>query len=321
MLIETALHEMDQVTVIVYDSPDQTPVPLTVRANWIRELYPSVTVVEAWDGPSEVGDAPEIRQKHEEYILQRLGIAGISHFYSSEFYGEHMSLALGAVNRLVDLNRQKLPISASQIRQDPFRWRHLMNPRVYRDLITKVVFLGAPCTGKTTVTARMAAEMDTLWMPEYGREYWEHHQVERRLSLEQLSEIARGHLQREETLLAEANRFLFVDTNATTTYIFSRYYHSQVDPQLVKLANQASTRYDLVFLCDTDIPYDDTWDRSGDANRHVMQKQIVSDLILRHIPFFVLRGNLQDRVDTVKRVLAQYHQYENSTDFWMRFRW
>ena len=51
-----------------------------------------------------------------------------------------------------------------------------------------------------------------------------------------------------------------------------------------------SKRYDLFFLCDDDIPYDDTWDRSGDQKRHVIHKQIIADFKDRKIPYIVLRG-------------------------------
>ncbi|HJU53196.1 MAG TPA: hypothetical protein VJ715_01445 [Pyrinomonadaceae bacterium] len=50
MLIETALAELDEVVVIIYDCPLTTLLPLNVRANWIRKLYPRVRVIEAWDG-------------------------------------------------------------------------------------------------------------------------------------------------------------------------------------------------------------------------------------------------------------------------------
>jgi cytidyltransferase-like protein len=66
LVIETALAEMDELLVIIYDSPEVTPVPLTVRAGWIRNLYPQVKVIEAWDGPTEVGASPEIKRLHEE---------------------------------------------------------------------------------------------------------------------------------------------------------------------------------------------------------------------------------------------------------------
>ncbi len=119
LVIETALAEMDRLIVIIYNCPETTPIPLEVRASWIRRLYPQVAVVEAWDGPTEVGDTPEIKRRHEDYVINRLKIANITHFYSSEFYGDHMSRALGAVNRLVDPERARVPISATLIRQNP----------------------------------------------------------------------------------------------------------------------------------------------------------------------------------------------------------
>ena len=311
LVIETALREMDEVVVIVYDCPDITNVPLTVRANWIRDLYPKVHVVEAWDGPQEVGQTEDIKRRHEDYIINHLKLAGTTHFYSSEFYGDHMSRALGAVNRLVDPSRTIVPVSATEIRQDPYSFRQYLHPRVYRDLITNVVFLGAPSTGKTTIVERLALDYQTMWMPEYGREHWTAHQVNRRLSLAHLEEIAETHLQREERLLSQANRFLFTDTNALTTLVFARYYHNAATSRLEDLAGRASTRYDLVFVCDVDIPYDDTWDRSGATNRLIFQKQIVADLLVRKIPFFTLRGELETRTAYVKSIIDRYQKFTN----------
>lgn len=150
-MIETALKETDEVIVVIYDSPEVTAIPLPVRSGWIRELYPEVTVLEAWDGPAEVGYTPEIKRRHEEYILGLLGGRRVTHFYSSEPYGEHMSAALGAVNRQVDPERLQYAVSGTAVRGGAYAYRHLVEPLVYRDLITKVVLLGAPSTGKTTL--------------------------------------------------------------------------------------------------------------------------------------------------------------------------
>lgn len=310
-MIETAIQEMDEVIAVIYDSPEVTDIPLSIRANWIRTLYPKVEVIEAWDGPSETGDTPEIKQKQETYILELLKGRAITHFYSSEFYGDHMSKALGAKDRRIDEKRSRYPISATRIRENLFLNRHYLHPIVYTDCITKVVFLGAPSTGKTTITKRLADMYETVWMPEYGREYWEKHQINRRLSKGQLLEIAQGHIHREEEKIKEANKFFFVDTNAITTYLFSKDYHGESHPELVKLANRASRRYDLVFLCENDIPYEDTWDRSGAVHRKIFQKQMKADLLERKIPFVSLRGSLEERLGTVQKVLAKYRKYDS----------
>ena len=309
LLIETALGEMDEVLAIIYDCPQTTPVPLTVRANWIRSLYPTVQVIEARDGPTEVGASEEIKRRHEDYILNTLKLREITHFYSSEFYGDHMSRALGAVNRIVDADRKTISVSATEIRNDPFTFREYLDRRVYRDLVTNVVFLGAPSTGKTTIAERMAREYATSWMPEYGREYWHQHQVNRRLSPVQLEDLAEQHLVREEDRLGQANRFLFTDTNAITTYMFSLAYHAIATPRLEELAGQAASRYDLMFVCDTDIPHEDTWDRSGDVNRQTFQKHVLTDLARRKVPFVMLRGDLEGRVQQVKTILDKFEKF------------
>lgn len=304
LLIEKALAENDRVIVMIYDCPETTPIPLPVRAGWIRRLYPTVEVVEAWHGPREVGDAPDLQRRHEDYILTTLAGRKVDAFYSSEFYGDHVSRALGSEDRRVDPDRAAFPVSGTAVRENPFAHRRFIDPLVYRDLVTKVVFLGAPSTGKTTLAETMAREFGTVWMPEYGREYWETHQVDRRLTREQLVEIAEGHLELEGEKVLEADRFLFVDTDARTTRIFSIYYHGTAHPRLEELADQASSRYDLVFLCGDDIAYDDSWDRSGEVNRAWMQEQIRNDLEGRGDRFVELHGGLEQRAERVRATLA-----------------
>ncbi|MCZ7652266.1 MAG: AAA family ATPase [Thermoanaerobaculia bacterium] len=311
LVIETALAEMDEIVVVVYDAPEATDIPLRVRADWIRELYPCVEVLEAWDGPAEVGYAPATMRAHERYLLGRLGQRRITHFYSSERYGEHVSRALGAVDRRVDVARVAVPVSATAVRANPFAHRAFLHPRVYRDLVVRVALLGAPATGKTTLAERLAAEYATEWMPEYGREYWERHQVGRRLTPAQLLEIAREHIRREDELLPGANRYLFVDTNALTTATFARYYHGSVAPELEGLAAACASRYDVTLVCDGDIPYDDTWDRSGEVNRAVFQRQVVDDLRRVRVPFVLLRGDVETRVAAVRRLLARFRKFAN----------
>lgn len=309
-MIETALQEVDELIMVIYETT-VTPIPLHIRANWIRKLYPTVRVIEAWDGPDGYSNDREHEIREEQYILGLLKGEQVTHFYSSEFYGEHMSVALGAADRRVDEARERVPISATMVRADPYKYRRFVSDVVYRGLITKVVFVGAMSTGISTITEALAQRYRTTFASEYGRDYWTEHQVDRRISLEAFDEIALGHIEREEQAMLEANRYLFVDTNAITTYMFALDYHGRAPECLARIALENAQRYDLFFLCDDDIPYENTWDRSGDQKRHIFHKQIIADLKERRIPYITLRGNLEERMHKVSEVLAKFEPYRN----------
>jgi len=310
LVIDTALSEMDKVIVLVYED-DITPIPVPVRANWIRALYPSVEVIECYNCLQVVGYTLEIMQAHEKYILNTVGNRRITHFYSSEDYGVHVSKALNATDRRVDQSRATFRISATEIRSDPYKHRAFIPSNVYRDLIIKVVFLGAMSTGKSTITEALAKRHNTTFASEYGRDYWDEHQINRRLSFQAFNEIAVGHIKREEAAFLSANQYCFIDTNAITTYMFALDYHGTAPKLLTHLAIENASRYDLFFLCEDDIPYDDTWDRSGDQKRHIFHKRIVADLEIRRIPYISLKGDLETRMNRVDGVLSKFQPYSN----------
>jgi HTH-type transcriptional repressor of NAD biosynthesis genes len=309
-MIETALDEVDELIVLIYDT-NVIEVPLNVRSGWIEKLYPQVKVIEAWDGPDGYSNERAFEIIQEQYIMKALNGRKVTHFFSSEFYGAHVSKALVAIDRRLDETRRIVPISATQIRTNPWHYSEFISDVVYRDLITKVVFVGAMSTGKSTITEALAQRYQTTFASEYGRDYWTEHQVNRRISFEAFDEIAVGHLEREESAALKANKYLFVDTNAITTYMYALDYHGKAPKLLTQLALENARRYDLFFLCDDDIPYDDTWDRSGDQKRHVFQKQIIADLRERRIPYIVLRGSLEERMATVDHILAGFKKYRN----------
>ena len=304
-VIDTAVSEMDKVIVMVYED-DVTTIPVHVRANWIRALYPcNVEVIECYGCIQEVGYTPEIMRAHEQYILNVLGNRDITHFYSSENYGNHVSKSLNAVDRRVDQDRSKFNISATEIRIDAYKHRALIPNNVYQDLIVKAVFLGAESTGKTTLTKELARRYNTEFVPEYGAEYWLEHQKNGILSPEQLVTIAKKHVEIENDKVLSANKYCFIDTNALTTYMYAKDYHGYALPELEELAERCHCRYTVTFLCEDDIPYEDTWDRRGAGIRAVSQSKIANELIIRNIPFFRISGNIEERVLAVENYLGR----------------
>jgi NadR type nicotinamide-nucleotide adenylyltransferase len=313
--MDIATARTDHQVFVIYDSPEVTDIPLPIRSNWIRRLYPNAEVLEAWGGPSEVGLTPAVMAKQEDFLLSVLGDRIITHFFSSEGYGGHVAERLGALDVRVDQDRSIFPISGTAIRADAYANREFLDPIVYNDLILKVLFLGAPSSGKSTITELCAKEFQTKFMPEFGREYWEKYAVDRRLTPEQMVEIAIGHRLRQDQLTRESSKYLFVDTDATTTEIFAEYYHGFALDQLQSLSFEALHLYDVVFLCDIDFPYADTEDRSGEANQKDFQNRILSKLAAHQRPYLLLKGTVSERLDQVKTTLQNTVKYQNPIEW------
>lgn len=309
-VVETALDEVDELYLLIYHEPNVTDIPLSTRAEWLRDLYPEATVIQAWDGPDESGYTEELKRAHQEYVESVLpDDASIDIFFSSEPYGEHMSEYLEAKDWRVDEARETVPISGTKVRNNTYENRNFVSDRVYRDLVTNVVLLGGPSTGKSTLTEALAEEFETEYMPEFGREFWEEHAEDRRLTESQLVELAEEHLSREDDRLLDADTYLFTDTNAITTATFSQYYHNTIPSRLWELAENTRNRYDVHIVCGDDIPYADTEDRSGIENRTRLQRHTISLLEHFGIPYYTVSGSVEERVEQVKDILESTSEW------------
>ena len=93
------------------------------------------------------------------------------------------------------------------------------------DLI-KVVTFGPESTGKTTLARTLAEHYETLWVPEFARDYL-HEKFDRTGIICEYSDllpIAKGQMRLENELAAKANRVLICDTDLLETQVYSEQY-------------------------------------------------------------------------------------------------
>jgi len=306
LLIERSLAECGETFVLVYDAPEVTRVPIGIRANWIRRLYPTAYVIEGPGAPGATGRTAEVMKMQEDYIRSMLP-KPITDFFSSEWYGEHVSMALGARDVRVDETRSAVPVSGTKIRTDAWANRAWVAPLVYRDLVQPVVLLGAESTGKSTLAEMLAKEFSTVWVPELGRDYWiRHKRHDGTLGSEQLTELAQLHLASEEKARGDARRLLFVDTDARITRQYARWYHEgEVAAELNALAEAARARYPLAVLCSDDIAYVQDGTRVGDGRRRIAQDELRDELTASGVHWIEARGTIRERVNMVKEEIAR----------------
>jgi NadR type nicotinamide-nucleotide adenylyltransferase len=307
-VIETALKEMDNVIVIIYNASDVTEIPTIKRAEWIQNLFPDVEIIIAEDGPQETGYTKEIIEKQNVFIKNTMKGKKIHTFYSSENYGQYVSEALHSNNRIVDLERLNYPVNATAIRKNPLKWKRFVSKCVYDTIKPKFYFIVAPSTGKTSISKYCAELFSGAYCSEYGRDYWFKFQKDHRLSMGDLETIAIEHNKLEEKTFALDNDSTFIDTCVLTTFSYALYYFGKASKTLEKILNDSLYKYKIVFLCDEDIPFDDTWDRSGPESRSVIQ-DINKKLLERYgICYTLLTGSLEERFQTVKNCITKLEE-------------
>jgi NadR type nicotinamide-nucleotide adenylyltransferase len=172
--------------------------------------------------------------------------------------------------------------------------------------IVKVVLFGPESSGKTTLSKLLARHYNTVWVPEYAREYLQNKWNNERKTCEisDMLPIAEGQMKLENELAAKADQILICDTDLLETKVYSEeFYSGFVHPDLEKVALQNT--YDLYFLTYIDAPWkkDDLRDRP--EQRLEMFKAFENALIKNQRPFVLLKGEKKDRLELAIREIDE----------------
>jgi len=132
-LINTALKEMDEVYVVVYDT-NILDISTEKRAGWIKKTFPKVNILYAHNPPSKIGLDVESVNTQMEYLNNIIQNIPVTHFYNSEEYGKYVAKYLNIAERNIDMKRDTVKICATDIRQDIDNKKEFLSEIVYNDL-------------------------------------------------------------------------------------------------------------------------------------------------------------------------------------------
>src|SRR5690606_7086190 len=136
--------------------------------------------------------------------------------------------------------------------------------------IIKIAIIGPECTGKTTLAKDLADHFADPWVPEFARDFLQEkfNKTGKICEQEDMLPIVRGHVQQENAAVASAKKYLFADTCALQSKVYSDIYYGSVDAAIAKAARKH--RYDLFFLTAVDVPWekDDLRDRPNDRQNY-----------------------------------------------------
>ena len=174
-------------------------------------------------------------------------------------------------------------------------------------LIKRVVICGPESTGKSTLAEKLASYFKTNYVSEYARDYLQSKWDDKKelCNKEDLIEIARGQVERENTNINNSNKLLFCDTNILTTIAWSKtHFDGFCDPWLVKQSKLLKYDYYLILNTDTSWIKDDLRDRPNDRKK--MFSAHKEELNLCHVKFDIITGSdfeerFQQAIDLIKK--------------------
>lgn len=174
---------------------------------------------------------------------------------------------------------------------------------------------GPESTGKSTLSELLARHYNTVWVPEYAREYLQNKWNNQRKTCEQkdLIPIAIGQMALENELSKKADKILICDTDLLETKVYSEeYYGGFVDPDLNKAASE--NQYDLYLLSyiDTIWEADDLRDRP--TQREEMFQAFEMALVNSNRPYIILKGKVRERMKTAVQAIDKILSSKSNLD-------
>lgn len=200
--------------------------------------------------------------------------------------------------------------------------------------VIRVVVIGPESTGKSTLCQQLAEHFNTLWCPEYAREYLLTHGIT--YSYDDLLTIAKGQVALEEEYEArvKAERLtlkpgeagngepadvkdnklttgvhalhpaskdrglLFIDTDMYVMKVWSEYVFGKCE--LFILEEIARREYDLYLLCNPDLPWepDVLREHPDEASRRELYRIYKNLMLHQGTPFVEITGNYSERLHT-----------------------
>ena len=307
-LIDFAIERVEQLTLIVGTLASE-PIPGQLRYEWVKELYPDVNVQHCTDeNPQYPHEHPDFWNIWVESIHKFLP-EGTDVVFTSEDYGDELARHLGAKHILCDLSRHSVPVSATEIRENPYEnWRFIPEPvRPY--FVKRVVIYGPESTGKTTLAERLAAHYQTVWVPEYARDYLD--EKGSWVELCDIPKIAKGQIASEDALARRANCLLICDTDLITTAIYSRHYFGECPKEIVRKADERD--YDLYLLLDIDVPFVEDWQRPDANSREEFLDKFRDALESGGRKYVLISGSYDERFNrAIKAIDALFSGFEKA---------
>jgi len=271
------------------------PIDPQLRYGWAKEIFknePNIKVeliLDDFDNENlALPERTKIWAKKMKEVYPPIHI-----LISSEEYGIPFAENLGAAYLSFNPERNIIPVSATLIRDNPFKYWEFIPTIVRPYYVKKICIYGPESTGKSTLAQKLAKLYKTEFVPEVARELI----INNDLTEADFIQIAKAQNKRIEDKTKIANKILFCDTDIITTQIYAKHYLGKYLTELNEYEDAIS--YDQYLLLNTDVAWVADHLRDLGDRREEMYRIFKQELVDRNINFITVNGNYEQREQTV----------------------
>ncbi len=301
-----AAAQCERLYVILSYSKTRDSIRMEYRYRWLRAMtkhLPNVTIVPQEDTAQTKAEFNENGdwERTTKEICEIVGGEPEAVFCGSDYQNTGRYESLYPHAKIVYLDRGETGISSTEIRKAPLKhWEDL--PCEVRPYYVKTVLIvGSESTGKSTLAQNLALYFQTVHVEEAGRAISDQAGGEDTMLAEDLQKC----LIYQKTAIwekkAQANRVLFVDTDALTTAFYIQFLLSQGSERentaaLAKAIADINS-FDLVLFLEPTVEFvqDGTRNETIAADRERYSEQLRRQFDRAGIAYYRLNGDYHQR--------------------------
>jgi len=171
--------------------------------------------------------------------------------------------------------------------------------------VHKIAITGPESTGKSALTQQLAAHFNDPFVKEYAREYID--KLDRPYSEEDILIISQNQIALEESAASGADHFLFCDTELLVSRIWSLHKYGRCHPWIEQQI--VSNKYDLVLLCDIDLPWEYDPQRENPDNREFFFEWFKSEMQNFKMNYRIISGIGTHRLENAIKCIDNHFSH------------
>ena len=306
-MINFALANCDFLTVLVCCS-DKENIQDTYRKAWIEKAFEKEKNIEIRTFnylESELLNTSESSESVSKIWAEvfKKQLPDYSLLITSEEYGNFVAAFMNIQHIAYDIPKKLYPVSATAVRNDVFNnWQYVPDS-VKPDLLLKVVILGTECTGKTTLTEKLAKYFNCSFVSEAGRDIIANSNS---FTFNDLYLVASEHATRIDKSNLADSPLVIIDTDIHTTKSYSLFTFEKELEISTDIYN--SNRANIYLYLNNDIEYLQDGTRLSEADRNLLDLSHRQVLTNHNIEIIEVTGDWDKRfekaVEQINKLIA-----------------